>query len=131
MPVESGSTQLCPQGALPSFGDVYWSVWDDGYEELYIAGYYLAAGADYELVVDGFSPVTIAADSSGSVFASFASTPQWDGQLPLPPEIRPVSDINVVELRDAAGGAVAAGSFSSPCRRPAGLRRRLDRTVRR
>ncbi len=115
MPVASGGTLLCPQGALPSSGDVYWSVWDDGYEELYISAYFLTAGADYELVVDGFSLGIVAADSSGSFFASFASTPQWEGQLPLPPEIRPVSGIDAVELRDAGGSVVAAGSFSSPC----------------
>jgi hypothetical protein len=115
MPVESGSTLLCPLGAQPASGDVYWSVWDDGYEELYISAYFLVAGAEYELVVNGFSLGGFAADDWGYLFASFASDPQWDGQLPLPAEIRPVSAIDAVELRDATGGAVAAGSFSSPC----------------
>jgi hypothetical protein len=115
MPVESGSTLLCPQGTTPSSGDVYWSVWDDGYEELYVSAYFMAAGSAYELVIDGFSLGSFTADDWGYLFASFASDPQWDGQLLLPPEIRPVSDINLVELRDASGMAVAAGSFSDPC----------------
>jgi hypothetical protein len=115
MPVESGSTLLCPQGTAPSSGDVYWSVWDDGYEELYVSAYFLAAGSAYELVIDGFSLGSFTADDWGYLFASFASELQWDGQLLLSPEIRPVSGIDVVELRDAGGGAVAGGSFSSPC----------------
>ena len=115
MPVESGSTLLCPQGTTPSSGDVYWSVWDDGYEELSVSAYFMAAGSAYELVIDGLSLGSFAADDWGYLFASFASDPQWDGQLLLPPEIRPVSGIDVVELRDAGGGAVAAGSFSNPC----------------
>jgi hypothetical protein len=115
MPVESGGTLLCPQGAQPASGDVHWSLWDDGYEELYISAYFLVAGAEYDLVVDGFSLGGFAADTSGYLFASFASTPQWDGQLPLPAAVRPVSAVDAVELRDAAGGAVAAGSFSDPC----------------
>jgi len=115
MPVESGSTLLCPLGAQPTSGDVYWSVWDDGYEELYVSAYFLAAGSAYELVIDGFSLGSFTADDWGYLFVSFASALQWDGQLPLPAEIRPVSGIDAVELRDAGGGAVAAGSFSSPC----------------
>ena len=115
VPIDSDSTLLCPQGDVPSSGDVIWAAWDDGSEELYISAYFLAADTGYELVVDGFSLGTFTADSWGYLSAAFASTPQWDGQLLLPQEIQPVSEIDVVELRDAGGNAVAAGSFSSPC----------------
>jgi len=115
MPIESNYTMLCPEGTTPASGDVYWAIWEDGYEELYFSAYFLTADAPYELVVDGFSLGTFTADSWGYIFVSFASDPLWDGVLPLPAEIRPVSGIDVVELQDAGDNVVAAGSFSEPC----------------
>ncbi len=114
-PVATGYTQLCPQGASLASGDVYWAVWEDGLEELSVSAYSLPAGTSLELVVDGASLGTFTTDSWGYLFLSFASEPRWEGQLTLPAEVRPLAEVDVVLLRDAAGAAVVAGSFAEPC----------------
>ncbi len=119
---EMGYTSLCPLASQPIAGDVLWTVWPDGLEELTIMVYPLfgigtppAAEATYSLVVDGHDLGTFTTDASGSLYLFFSSDPQWEGQLQLPEELRPVSDVDAVELRDSSATAILAGSFSDPC----------------
>ena len=114
-PVSVGSTTLCPVGGVAATGDVLWTVWEDGLEELYVSMMIPDPTASYELVVDGHSLGSFSAEREGFLFLQFSSNPLWEGQLLLPDAVRPVSAITAVELRDAAGTPVAAGNFADPC----------------
>jgi hypothetical protein len=116
VPVQSGYTSLCAEVPGLMAGDVYWSVWDDGREELYVSTYSLSADTEYHLVVDGHDLGAFTADGWGGLFLAFSSAADSAaGQLPLPEEIRPLSGLDVVELRDGSGVTVVAGSFANPC----------------
>lgn len=117
-PIEMGSTPLCfDDGGVPSAsrtGEVGWAVYTEDVEELWVWASGLEPSTAYGLTVDGHPLGSFPSDDWGSLWIGFSTTGA-SGQLPLPAEIRPVSAIDAIELRDATGGAVAAGSFSSPC----------------
>jgi len=73
-------------------------------EELEIEGDKLASGAQYTLIIDSFSLGTVTTDGSGS-FKLRLSTE--DGNLPS--QVRPLTNIQHIEVRDGLGRAVLSG----------------------
>ncbi len=115
VPVDEGYTQLCPATANMAAGEVGWITWDDGTEQLMVAAFPLEPDASYQIIIDGFDLGLFDVDRDGSLWVDFSSDPIFAGQVPLPEDVQPVSNIDVVEIRDAQGTVIVAGSFSEPC----------------
>jgi hypothetical protein len=113
-PIAGEATILCPSGGADAWGEAAWTQWDDGSEGLFVQAMGLGPNASYELLVDGVSLGTHLSGPEGELFLDFASDPLWGGQLPLPDEVRPVSEIDVIEVVGVEG-LVLSGSFSEPC----------------
>ena len=77
---------------------------------LRVAAWTLPAGAVVSLQVDGAVLGTLTAAADGSAHAVLSSLPAA-GQLPLPAEAMPVSDLLHVEIQAADGSLLAAGNF--------------------
>jgi hypothetical protein len=79
-------------------------------EELRVEGEDLLQGASYEIIADGVTLGVFIAQS-GYLRAEFAS----DGSsgLGLPAQLRPVTKIQQVEIRNSSGQAVLRGSFQA------------------
>jgi len=108
-------TTLCPATVDGYSGDVAWQTWSDGTESLQIVMWGQDLDSTYEILVDGFSLGNFEADDSGVIWAAFSTNPFFDDEQPLPVEVSPVSGIDVVEIRNAAGELLVAGSFTDPC----------------
>ena len=79
-------------------------------QTLRIAAWSLAAGDILTVVVDGPSLATLTAGADGTAPVVLSTSPEA-GQLPLPAEALPVSDLLHVELQAAGGSVVAAGNL--------------------
>ena len=115
MPVDEGFTELCPATSEPVRGEVAWLVWDNGAENLMVAAHSLVPETPYSIVVDGHNLGSFDTSPDGGLWVDFASDPIYPDQVPLPSVVRPVSAIDAVEIRDAQGLTLAAGSFADPC----------------
>ncbi|MGA9771334.1 MAG: S8 family serine peptidase [Blastocatellia bacterium] len=73
-------------------------------EELEIEGDKLDSGAQYTLVIDGFSLGTVTTDGSGSFKLKLSTE---DGNLPS--QLRPLTNIQHIEVHDGLGRAVLSG----------------------
>lgn len=114
-PVDEGYASLCPTTQDAVSGDVYWVVWDSGVEGLMLSAWPVTPYETYEIVIDGFNLGAFEGDEGGFLWADFSSSPEYDGQLLLPEEVQPVTDIDIVEILDGDGAVVSRGSFSEPC----------------
>jgi subtilisin family serine protease len=72
-------------------------------EKLEIRAKDLDRDTPYEIFVDGFALGNFSTDSEGEVRVKFSSEPE---DLPLPPQVRPVTGIRRVEIRTQAGTLV-------------------------
>jgi hypothetical protein len=79
-------------------------------EELRVEGEDLISGASYEIVADGISLGAVVAQS-GYFRVEFTSDGS-SGQM-LPAQLRPVTKIQQVEIRNSSGQAVLAGRFQA------------------
>jgi subtilisin family serine protease len=79
-------------------------------EELEIEARDLNSSAQYVIFVDGASLGVFRADDDGELKLSFSTE---SGDLPLPPEVRPVGNIRRVEIRTISGEVVLSADFSS------------------
>jgi len=113
--IDEDFTELCPAGEDGRQGETAWQIWDDGTESLQVVLYQADAGASYGIRIDGEEYGSFTADDGGMLWVAFSSTPLFDNEIPLPPELQPVSGTDVVEIYDAAGDLVASGSYSDPC----------------
>ncbi|HEY9231476.1 MAG TPA: hypothetical protein VIS78_05000, partial [Blastocatellia bacterium] len=105
-----GSTQTSKQASLnptgvdaDARGKVKTTV-QGSKEELEIEGDKLDSNATYTVIVDNFVLTTLTTDGSGSFKLKLTTD---DGSLPS--EVRPVSNIQHIEVRDAQGRIVLAG----------------------
>ena len=73
-------------------------------DELEIEGDKLDSGAQYTLIIDGFSLGTVTTDGSGSFKLKLSTE---DGNLPS--QLRPLTNIQHIEVRDSLGRAVLSG----------------------
>ncbi len=73
-------------------------------EELEIEGDKLDSGAQYTLIIDSFSLGTVTTDGSGSFKLKLSTE---DGNLPS--QLRPLTNIQHIEVRDGLGRAVLSG----------------------
>ncbi|MEN8164525.1 MAG: hypothetical protein ABFS37_10385, partial [Acidobacteriota bacterium] len=115
LPVDESYTELCPATDGRASGEVGWFIWNDGTEQLMVTAFSLEPESSHQIIVDGFDLGFFDADEGGSLWVDFSSDPIFAGQVLLPEEVRPVSDIDVVEIRDAQGTLIVAGSFAEPC----------------
>jgi hypothetical protein len=124
-PVESAHTPLCPTAEVSIlWGESHWTEWSDGREEFMVQAFALGSGTSVQLIVDGTDLGTFEVDSGGTLFLRFSSEASEPGSghghhhpLPLPDSIRPVSDIDLVDLV-VDGIAVLSGSFQDGCEPP-------------
>ena len=79
-------------------------------QTLRVAAWSLAPGDVVAVVADGTALATLTAGADGTAHAVLSSSP-GAGQLLLPAEAQPVSDLLHVELQAADGSVVAAGNF--------------------
>lgn len=63
----------------------------------------------YEVFADGVSLGSFTTDDDGELRLDFRSEP---GELPLPPQVRPVSNIRRIEIRTTAGAPVLFADFT-------------------
>ncbi len=73
-------------------------------EELELEGDKLDSGAQYTLIIDGFSLGTVTTDGSGSFKLKLSTE---DGNLPS--QVRPLTNIRHIEVQDGLGRAVLSG----------------------
>jgi Subtilase family len=73
-------------------------------EELEIEGDKLDSGAQYAIIIDGSSLGTVTTDGSGSFKLKLSTE---DGNLPS--QVRPLTNIQRIEVRDGLGRAVLSG----------------------
>jgi hypothetical protein len=83
---------------------------DSTREDLKVGVCGLLPDTEYEVVVDGVTAGVIRTDEDGEGHL-FLSTAGQPGAEPLPEELRPLTDLETVEVRDA-GGAVLVGEFA-------------------
>jgi hypothetical protein len=114
-PIDEDFTDLCPATDAMAAGNVGWLVWDDGTEQLMVSASPLEPSASYQIMVDGVDLGFFDANEGGSLWVDFSSNPVFEGQVQLPPEVQPVTSIDVVQIFDAQGTLIVAGSFSEPC----------------
>ena len=115
MPIDEDFTDLCPAIEGLAAGNVGWIMWEDGTEQLMVTAFPLEPNAAYQIIVDGFDLGFFEAFEDGSLWVDLSSNPTFDGQFQLPEGVQPVSNIDVVEIRDAQGATIVTGSFSEPC----------------
>ncbi len=115
LPVDEGYTDLCPVTTTMATGQVAWIEWDNGEEQLMVAVYLAEPAELYEIIIDGFDLGDYEANQDGFLWVDFSSDPAYDGQILLPDAVRPVSNIDVIEINNSQGTTIVAGSFSEPC----------------
>ena len=81
---------------------------DSSREEFDIEAEDLDENASYTITVDGFTLGTFTTDSSGKIELEYGTE---SGDLPLPPQLRPVTNIRHVEIRNSAGQVVLTGDL--------------------
>ena len=77
-----------------------------------MAAWSLAPGAVVSVVADGVALGTLTASPDGTAHLVLSSSPTA-GQLPLPPEAQPLSNLLHVELLAGDGAVLAAGNFAA------------------
>jgi subtilisin family serine protease len=84
-------------------------------QELEVRADGLTPGVAYQIIVDGQNVATRTAQSDSSNLGFFRVKFRSDGSgdLPLPPSLMPVTNIQHVELRSPAGQAVLQGDFQA------------------
>ncbi len=77
-------------------------------EELDIEAKDLDSNTNYTIIIDGFTLGSFRTDSSGEIKLEYDTE---SGDLPLPTQLRPVTNIRHVEVRNGAGQVVLAGDL--------------------
>jgi hypothetical protein len=85
-----------------------------GYQEsAEVEAHQIQAGDAYVITFDGNQVMTLTATGGGTLHGLFASTPTGSHLL-LPPSASPVTNIKLIEIRDAQSGTVIAAGVQNP-----------------
>ena len=77
-------------------------------EQLDIEAKDLHSNASYTIIIDGFTLGSFTTDSSGKIELEYGTE---SGDLPLPPQLQPVTNIRHIEVRNGAGQVVLVGDL--------------------